>query len=117
MLTSVILKVGVKQLRGRFVSTWTHKLLASMTSAWMIEPDDSISIWPFPLDSNILPSSWKVVMLAHMSSELLKFQAWEWFDETGGEVVMGGDICVVNVTSLDVFANVVMSDVNSLVCA
>ena len=42
----------------------------------------------------------------------MKFQVWEKFGEAISEVVMGGDVCIMDVSSFDPFMNIVMLNVN-----
>ena len=38
------------------------------------------------------PSSWKVIKHSHAHCKVLELWACEWFGETVGKIVMGGDI-------------------------
>jgi len=55
----------------------------------------------FPNRFQHAPSSWKVTAHPNMSCKHLKFQAWERFGEANSEVVMSGDVCVMDVSSFD----------------
>src|SRR5882724_1209102 len=68
----------------------------------------------FPTRFQPPPSSWKVTVHPHMSCKLLKFQAWEQFGEAISEVVMSGDVCIMDVSSFNLFMNIVMLNFNVL---
>ena len=80
------------------MSTWTHNLPDGN--------DHSHLHFQHP------PSSWNVLVHAHTSHELLEFWTWKRFGETVSNIVVGGDVCVVDVTGLDSFAYVVVLNVN-----
>ena len=68
----------------------------------------------FPTRLKHPPSSWKVIAHPHMSRKLLKFWVWEQFGEAISEVVMSGDVCIMDVSSFNPFMNIVMLNVNML---
>ena len=47
-----------------------------------------------------------------MSCKLLKFRVWEQFGEAIGKVVMSGDVCIMDVSSFDLFLNIVMLNID-----
>ena len=42
----------------------------------------------------------------------MKFWVWEQFGEAISKIVMSGDVCIVDVSSFDLFPNIVMLNIN-----